>query len=257
MHPWRKLNIEWLSSSRLRKISNGAFRLWVMLLTAQDDDGYFELEDAKLAQLVAGTTTWNSERCKAFIDELEEAGLVVRDGNFIVLYRGSEFNGMLRPERPSSGFFYRSDGLRAQSIAQQTVSGGQLSVSGGLEERRGDSDMNEIQIREKLDSEENRESESEIEIEANVNSSVSTTVDLHQSNRAALREAFRKGCERDYGAVTVDLMQKFDRFNDEHPVLSVSEINTAFEIAHDSGAVGAVHVLSVIETRMQSGCTNE
>jgi hypothetical protein len=148
MHPWRKLHSDWLSSSRLRKLSDGAFRLWVMLLTTQDDDGYFELEDAKLAQLVAGTTTWNSERCKTLIEELIEVGLVVRDGNFIVLYRGNEFNGMLRPTRPSSGFYYRSNELRNQSISQLAVSDGQLPVSGGLEERREDSDKNEIQRRE-------------------------------------------------------------------------------------------------------------
>ena len=39
MHPWRKLHVQWITSERLRDISDEAFRLWVILVTVQDDAG--------------------------------------------------------------------------------------------------------------------------------------------------------------------------------------------------------------------------
>ena len=238
MHPWRKLNTEWLSSSRLRKVSDQAFRLWVMLLTAQDDDGYFELEDAKLAQLVAGTTTWNSERCKALLEELVEEGLVVRDGNFIVLYRGSEFNGMLRSDRPSSGFYYRSDGLRTQSITQLAVSDGQVPASGGLEERkkRGELDKNKNEIRE---------------------DDIPSSFDEITSKTSTLFEQLKNAYERDIGRVGASLSKALNDFANQHPDLSIKWVDLAFEEAVRYKKVSWPYVVAVLEAWIKQGHTGK
>jgi DnaD/phage-associated family protein len=234
MHPWRKIRIEWLSSSRLRKVSDSAFRMWLMLITAQDDDGYFELEDAKLAQLVAGTSTWNSERCKALIEELVEVGLIIRDGNFIVLYRGSEFNGMLRPERPSSGFYYRSDEQRQVTETLLTVSDSQVTAIGGLEERkkRGEKDKKKIKRR----GEENPSS-----------------IDEKTSNLDTLLDHLENVCERDLGRVETSLSTTLNEFANQHPDLPVQWIDLAFEEAFSYKKVSWAYVAAVLEAWSEQG----
>jgi len=234
MHPWRKLNNQWLSSSRLRNVSDGAFRLWVMLITAQDDDGYFELEDAKLAQLVAGTTTWNSERCMALLDELIDVGLASRDGNFIALYRGSEFNGMLRPERSASGFFYRSDELRQVVETMMTVTDGQVSASGGLEERKK---------REELDKNKNEIRGEEIP----------SSFDEKTSNSNTLLEHFKNACERGLGRVEPSDSKKLNEFANQHPDLPVEWVDLAFEEAASYKKVSWGYVAAVLKTWSEQG----
>ncbi len=234
MHPWRKIRIEWLSSSRLRKVSDSAFRMWLMLITAQDDDGYFELEDAKLAQLVAGTSTWNSERCKTLIEELVEVGLIIRDGNFIVLYRGSEFNGMLRPERPSSGFYYRSDEQRQGTETLLTVSDSQLPASGGLEERkkRGEKDKKKIKRR----GEENPSS-----------------IDENTSNLNTLPDHLKNVCERDLGRVEPSLSKTLNEFANQYPDLSIKWVDLAFDEAASYKKVSWPYVAAVLEAWIKQG----
>ena len=234
MHPYRKLRIEWLSSSRLRKVSDSAFRLWTMLITAQDDDGYFELEDAKLAQLVAGTTTWNSEHCMALLDELIEAGLAIREVNFIFLYRGREFNGMLRPERPESGFYYRSAEQRQVDKTPVTVSDGQVTASGGLEERkkRGELDKKKIKKR---------------------GEEIPSSFDINTSKSNILFEHLKNACERDLGRIEPGLFKTLTEFIDNYPDLPTGWIDLAFEEASAYSKVSWPYVAAILEAWLKQG----
>ena len=136
MHPWRKLHTEWLSSTRLGCVSHEAFRLWVTLITVQDDAGEVLWDRGKVLMLVAATTDWDFAKCDELADELQKAELLTREANFVTLYRGEEFNGLLRGDRSKSGRFYRSAEQRQVTETPLTVTDGQVTTSDGPEERR-------------------------------------------------------------------------------------------------------------------------
>ena len=237
MHPWRKLFVEWLSSTRMYGLSDAAFRLWAILVTVQDDAGEVLWDRGKVLVHVAATTDWNFEECESLADELVSAKLITRGEGFVTLYRGEEFNGMLRPDRLNSGFYYRSAEHRKVKDDSVTVSDRQATASDGLEERkrRGDGDV-EIE----------REGE-EKDLVADSNKPKQETVD------DSLLSALTVACERDFGVVKPGLARMLKKFAELHSGMPIGWVERAFDEAANNSARSWKYVATVLEAWIEQG----
>lgn len=76
MREWRRLPKGIRESSALRRVSDRGRWLYVLLLSAQDDEGRYPWDDAMVATLIAGTTTWTRRTTDTLRDELAGVGLL-------------------------------------------------------------------------------------------------------------------------------------------------------------------------------------
>jgi len=237
MHAWRKLSVEWLSSTRMHGLSDAAFRLWAILVTVQDDAGEVLWDRGKVLVHVAATTDWNFEKCESLADELVSAKLITRGEGFVTLYRGEEFNGKLRPGRSNSGFFYRSEEHRKVKDDSMTVSDSQVTASDGLEERK---------MRGRGDIEIEREGE-EKDLVANSNKPKQETVD------DSLLSALTIACARDFGKVNSGLARMLKKFAELHSDMPIGWVQRAFDEAAKNSARSWNYVETVLEAWIEQG----
>ncbi len=139
MLPWRKVHSVIIGSDKLSRVSDSAFRLYVYLLVAQDDDGTYPWTRISRKALTVGTT-WTDDQADAFAQELVTGGLLhVTDGQLHVtdarlhVVNGPRFNGHDKSQRRIS-FKYESD-LNLNTV-QPVVSYMQPVVSARGEEIR-------------------------------------------------------------------------------------------------------------------------
>ncbi len=134
MRPWRKLHSSILESERLMDVSSDAKVLFFLLVTAQDDTGYYPWERMKVRHLVT-VCGWTEQQAKIYADALVARGLATWEGQGIVLRKGSELNGQPRDDR--KGVVYQRSTTDTHPITGDipvTVSDSQLPVSDVLEE---------------------------------------------------------------------------------------------------------------------------
>jgi len=111
--PFRRLHRSITSSERLSSVSDGAWRLAILLLANQDDDGCYPWTPSMIRSLIAGTQ-WTIEDAESYCKELVRTQYV--QNNYLVrtqsvlsdgtenripclrIWRGAELNGV-----PKSG----------------------------------------------------------------------------------------------------------------------------------------------------------
>lgn len=81
------------SSDRLAGVSDGAWRLFVLLLLYQDDEGRVPWSSPTMVRSIIVGTPWTREQADGYCEELARIGAVVRDDAFLVIRRGKELNG--------------------------------------------------------------------------------------------------------------------------------------------------------------------
>lgn len=231
MRPWRKLFREHLSSSRLRSVSTEARWLWVMLISAQDDDAVFPWGDeAQLSMLLAGTTQWTVEDRERLASELEEVGLIAREDGFVFLYRGEDFNGHLRKD--NNPFYYRKPEQRELEVNQRITSSQPVVA---LEKKKT-----------------RLERDKEGEGEKN-NSAVPSSNSKKEPVDDPLLKILTSACTRDFGAVEAGMERVLKKFADSHPELSIEWAEMAFDEAARNGAISWSYVAKVLETWIDRG----
>ena len=139
MREWRRIYRSITSSDRLAKVSDSAWRLYVLLLVNQDDQGSIPWTRTMVRTLIAGST-WTEEQAATWAKELMIRDLVKADGDMLTIRRGAELNGP-----PKSGSqSYKTPRLyppSTEAILPQEVrytSPGSPRVREELEERRGE-----------------------------------------------------------------------------------------------------------------------
>ena len=97
MRTWRKVYSNLLESSRAQTLSEGALNLFLFLVIAQDDSGYYPWDPAKVKRLTV-IRSWSIEEVKGFAEELVTAGMAGWKDGGIELRRGAELNGIPRKD---------------------------------------------------------------------------------------------------------------------------------------------------------------
>jgi len=92
MRDWRKLHSSIIASERLGGLSDAAFRLFVLLVVAQDDEGKYPWTPTKVRSLCVGTD-WDSYGSDTVLSELSQSGVAVLRDGFVYLTNGPELNG--------------------------------------------------------------------------------------------------------------------------------------------------------------------
>ena len=92
MRDWRKLHSSIIASERLGGLSDAAFRLFVLLVVAQDDEGKYPWTPTKVRSLCVGTN-WDSYGSDTVLSELSQSGVAVLRDGFVYLTNGPELNG--------------------------------------------------------------------------------------------------------------------------------------------------------------------
>jgi hypothetical protein len=252
MRDWRKLHRGHLSSSRIRGTSDEAFRLWAMLVTALDDDGFFPEDNGRLATLVGGTTRWHEEDWERILDELEAAQLVTRHDGFIELFKGMELNGPLKKDRKP--FVYRTEDQRIATGHAVAASGSHLAgsgtpvpaddghpkASGGPKEGRRKTEEGRLKKKK------------EEAAETNPAASASLTNESNESSEILLKQ-LTTACERDFGPVEPGLTRVLKKFADSHADLPLEWVEMAFDEAAKNSAGSWKYVATVLESWIERG----
>ena len=95
MREWRPLHRGIITSDKLGVVGDAAFRLFMYLLVAQDDDGNYPWTRIKRNTLTVGTG-WSDTEAVALADELVAAGLCEIDGEMLQIVNGAEMQGKRR-----------------------------------------------------------------------------------------------------------------------------------------------------------------
>lgn len=130
MLPWRKLRSSIIDSDKASRISDSAFRLYIYLIVAQDDEGNYPWTPMHRRRLTIGAT-WTDDQVDELVSQLVTEGLLhVSDGRLHVI-NGPKFNGWQKSQRRTP-FVYQFDSSEQLDMnsAPQPVTGTSQAVTG-------------------------------------------------------------------------------------------------------------------------------
>ena len=109
--PSRVIHRSITTSERLAAVSDSAWRLYVLLLVNQDDEGRYPWSPFMVRALVVGTQ-WSVQDAERFKDELVRTQLVLSKDSVLTVRRGAELNGVPKSGTPSwqTPRIYATDG---------------------------------------------------------------------------------------------------------------------------------------------------
>ena len=94
---WRKVHSSIASSDRLASVSYEARWLFVLLLLAQDDTGFYPWTLIMVRRLLV-TTNWDNAEATFYMKELVEIAVVSWKNGGVLIRRGAELNGHPRKD---------------------------------------------------------------------------------------------------------------------------------------------------------------
>jgi hypothetical protein len=119
MRDWRKLYASIIASERLGGMTDAAFRLFVLLVVAQDDEGKYPWTPTKIRSLCVGTN-WDSYGSNTALSELSESGVAVLRDGFVYLTNGAALNGTPTNSRKWP-LIYKIDSVQQSNSISDTV----------------------------------------------------------------------------------------------------------------------------------------
>lgn len=143
MRDWRKLYSSVIASERLGGISDKAFRLFALLVVAQDDEGKYPWTPTKVKALCIGTN-WDSRGSDSALSELRERGVAQLRQGYVFLTNGAELNGT--PANSKKWPFIYKDDIVTNSDSEpiQHPESSEAAPTLREEEIRGDKSRGEI-----------------------------------------------------------------------------------------------------------------
>ncbi len=121
MRKWRKLYASILGSESLTRVSSDAFALCTLLIAVQDDSGYYPWTPTKIRQLIAVRPDWTLEDADRYLEELIKQEVLTLEDGGVVLTRGKELNGKLRPDVEDDLYPRLSNGNTTDTSRQHDV----------------------------------------------------------------------------------------------------------------------------------------
>jgi hypothetical protein len=103
MREWRKLHSGILESRRFAELTDEAAVLFFLLISAQDDTGYYPWEPTKIKRLTVARD-WSLDRTQTFAEELVQHGMAEWVDGGLMLRKGESLNG--RPRKDIAALIY-------------------------------------------------------------------------------------------------------------------------------------------------------
>lgn len=118
MRAWRKLHTSLLDSETPAALSDGAFCLFMLLIAAQDDSGYYPWTPTKIRRLTAARPSWSQDVSVTYTQELVDAGIAKWEEEGVVLVTGEKYNGRLRKD-VAPELYLRGQGVAATDTSRE------------------------------------------------------------------------------------------------------------------------------------------
>lgn len=136
MREWRKLYRGIRASDRIRELPFEARWLYILLLSAQDDEGRYPWTPAKIDMLTAATTKWTPKQCESHASRLREQGLIVIADDMVTIVGGAEKNGLPHNVRGKM-LLYDKPEPRVARESHASARGEEIRQDGGADARVG------------------------------------------------------------------------------------------------------------------------
>ena len=98
MRPWRKVHASFLDSSDVAELSDSATLLFLFLIVAQDDSGYYPTDPARLRRITVTRPDWSRDATVSLLQDLEHRRLLTFVDGGVLLTNGQKYNGRLRKD---------------------------------------------------------------------------------------------------------------------------------------------------------------
>ena len=119
MRGWRKLHSNIVASEKLGGISDAAFRLFTLLVVAQDDEGKYPWSATKIRSLTIGTS-WNAKATEAALNQLRDSGVAELKDGFVYLAKGMAHNGVPHNSKQQP-FVYEAEPVEQSIDSSESV----------------------------------------------------------------------------------------------------------------------------------------
>ncbi len=133
MRTWRKLYSKVLDSEQIGELSDGAYCLLMMLITAQDDTGFYPWSATKVRRLIAARPNWTEGQATTYAEELVSQGIVSWQPGGILLTEGQALNGKPKEGHTGDDLYSRPGCALATPELLDTISREQDGMTTGEE----------------------------------------------------------------------------------------------------------------------------